>query len=497
MTSVSGYMEDDNTNQFRHVHSTANEVRGRPIPLILYERSIFGPYSVRGRRHLLFRVPNHHPIEEDEEELFKEPSKEDNDDDDVNTTNNTTDLTSPHTVAIPGPIDEISSNNDSRSAITANNNNNSSSNDNDGHKDNLPQCYNNVTNQLIKEISLFAEFSSVTRYHWSYFNLIPEDERRMATSNHSHLQFFERQRRLNNPSPGSSSISTISIAFSPDGRTFASTHGDHTVKITCCHTGRLIRVLEGHPRTPWTVKYHPIKNNIVASGCLGFQVRVWNWNMKKRTRPGTVNNHNTYHPTEDDPYSYHDGEGVLLNMIRLQYAIISLSFHTSGWILAVASGQTLHLWDYCDYAGRQRDQQRSNDNHAQNQHSSSTGQISTINSTTLTNTEVQQHNNHTNHDEQLNSSSIDNNNNNDTQQNYNQRTRAAINDWSRNEYYESRSVPTRQGNVTEIRYEHALRCVHFPPNGTTIMIGGVNPSDPTLLHNAHQRGGMAGGGMSF
>ena len=148
-----------------------------------------------------------------------------------------------------------------------------------------------------------------------------------------------------------------------------------------------------------------------------------------------------------------------------------------------------------DYASRQRDQQRSNDNHAQNQHSSSTCQISTTNNTTLTNTEAQQHNNHSNHNEQLNSSSI--NNNNDTQQNYNQRTRAVINDWSRNKYYESRSIPTRQGNVTEIRYEHALRCVHFPPNGTTIMIGGVNPSDPTLLHNAHQRGGMAGGGMSF
>ncbi|KAK1743747.1 WD40 repeat domain-containing protein, partial [Skeletonema marinoi] len=57
-------------------------------------------------------------------------------------------------------------------------------------------------------------------------------------------------------------------------------HGDHTVKITCAHTGKLLRQLEGHPRTPWTVKYHPTNYRIVASGCLGCQVRVWDWNFQ-------------------------------------------------------------------------------------------------------------------------------------------------------------------------------------------------------------------------
>jgi WD40 repeat protein len=81
-------------------------------------------------------------------------------------------------------------------------------------------------------------------------------------------------------SPSIPAVSTISLSFSPDGRTLASTHGDHTVKITSCHTGKLVRNLDGHPRTPWTVKYHPTDSNIVASGCLGFQVRVWDWNYR-------------------------------------------------------------------------------------------------------------------------------------------------------------------------------------------------------------------------
>ena len=77
------------------------------------------------------------------------------------------------------------------------------------------------------------------------------------------------------------SVSTISIAFSLDLRTVPSTHGDHTVKISCCYNGKLIHTLEGHPRTPWTVKYHPTNSRIVASGCLGFQVRVWDWNYQR------------------------------------------------------------------------------------------------------------------------------------------------------------------------------------------------------------------------
>jgi activator-of-BECN1-regulated-autophagy protein 1 len=68
--------------------------------------------------------------------------------------------------------------------------------------------------------------------------------------------------------------STIAIAMSCNGVTFATTHGDHTVKVFDFGSGQQIRNFSGHPRTPWTLKYHPTDPNIIASGCLGFQVRL-------------------------------------------------------------------------------------------------------------------------------------------------------------------------------------------------------------------------------
>ena len=55
----------------------------------------------------------------------------------------------------------------------------------------------------------------------------------------------------------------------------ASTHGDHSVRVTDIATGKCLHTLRGHPRTPWSIAYHPSYSNIVASGCLGGQVRIW------------------------------------------------------------------------------------------------------------------------------------------------------------------------------------------------------------------------------
>ena len=101
--------------------------------------------------------------------------------------------------------------------------------------------------------------------------------------------------------------STIALAFSKCVDTItgtillATTHGDHTVKIhdTCgisnhqsssssssssSHSNngyKLLRTLVGHPRTPWAVEFHPSDSSIVASGCLGKEVRIWNWREEK------------------------------------------------------------------------------------------------------------------------------------------------------------------------------------------------------------------------
>jgi WD40 repeat protein len=123
-------------------------------------------------------------------------------------------------------------------------------------------------------------------------------------------------------------LSTIAVAVSPDGETIASTHGDHTVKIFKISTLKLIRSFHGHPRTPWTVKYNPVDSNVVASGCLGCDVRLWNIQ-----------------------------QGICLNTIRYENCIITLSFHPSGEFLMVSSGTNLHVWDWRE--GQAIDQSKS------------------------------------------------------------------------------------------------------------------------------------------
>ena len=231
--------------------------------------------------------------------------------------------------------------------------------------------------RISKEIRHFMEYVSAVSYHSAFLH---------------HLGGDDALDELGNRPASSRAVSTISVAFSPNGQTMASTHGDHTVKISCCTTGRLLQSLDGHPRTPWTVKYHPIDAHIVASGCLGHQVRVWNW-MEK----------------------------TCLQMVRLEFAIISLSFHPSGRLLAVANGTRLHFWG------------------------------------------------------------IDH---------------GTTRDIPANRPSALASVQNRSALLTEMDQRHMLRCVHFPPDGKSLIIGGVNPTseDP----RRRSRGGIGGGGgISF
>ncbi|CAN7091344.1 unnamed protein product [Brassica rapa subsp. narinosa] len=116
---------------------------------------------------------------------------------------------------------------------------------------------------------------------------------------------------------GVSPKSTIAAAFSSDGKTLASTHGDHTVKIIDFQTGNCLRVLTGHHRTPWVVRFHPRDSEIVASGSLDQNVRVWN-------------------VTTSECIKSHD----------FRKPIASIAFHAEGELLAVASGHKLHMWHY-------------------------------------------------------------------------------------------------------------------------------------------------------
>ncbi|RUS83945.1 hypothetical protein EGW08_008300 [Elysia chlorotica] len=68
---------------------------------------------------------------------------------------------------------------------------------------------------------------------------------------------------------------TFLVDFSPNKRLAASTHGDHTVRVTDIISGKCTHILTGHPRTPWCLAFNPVSDDILASGCLGGEVRIW------------------------------------------------------------------------------------------------------------------------------------------------------------------------------------------------------------------------------
>jgi WD40 repeat protein len=73
----------------------------------------------------------------------------------------------------------------------------------------------------------------------------------------------------------------------------------------------------GHRRTPWTVKYNPSNADIVASGDLAYEIRIWSISS-----------------------------GTCMYSAFLEFAIISLSFHPLGQCLAIASGTQIFFWDF-------------------------------------------------------------------------------------------------------------------------------------------------------
>jgi len=109
--------------------------------------------------------------------------------------------------------------------------------------------------------------------------------------------------------------STIALAFSADGELFASTHGDHTVKVFDCSTWAHKCTLRGHDRTPWTVKFHPHYRWILATGSLDQTVRVWD---------------------------VQTGECLCRN--DFGFVVSCISFHSSGELLAVTAGKRISLW---------------------------------------------------------------------------------------------------------------------------------------------------------
>ncbi|XP_024085134.1 uncharacterized protein LOC106665611 isoform X2 [Cimex lectularius] len=111
--------------------------------------------------------------------------------------------------------------------------------------------------------------------------------------------------------------STFLMVFSADRKLIASTHGNRNVYISDLTTGKHIKTLTGHPRTPWCIAFHPNSNQILASGCLGGQVRVWDL----------------------------QGESEIWTA-ESQTVIASLTFHPTDHVLVIASYNEVHFWDW-------------------------------------------------------------------------------------------------------------------------------------------------------
>lgn len=160
-------------------------------------------------------------------------------------------------------------------------------------------------------------------------------------------------------------------------------------------------------------------------------------------------------------------------MIRLEFAIISLSFHPSGKLLAIANGTRLHFWSIQPTTSQSHDRNSSVGIAA----SDSATQTSTTNRTDTNN---------------FSSNQINSNPLSQPDTGTPATTTGLI-------------VPptinrSSTAVLTELDQRHMLRCVHFPPNGTTLIIGGVNPQydDPRSRQQPPQRNRPLGAnGMSF
>lgn len=75
---------------------------------------------------------------------------------------------------------------------------------------------------------------------------------------------------------------------------------------------------DGHPRTPWCLAFHPSLTNILASGCLAGQVRVWD--LKSGDCEIWINSHD--------------------------HLIASLAFHPIDHVILIATYNELHFWDW-------------------------------------------------------------------------------------------------------------------------------------------------------
>ncbi|KAI5632233.1 hypothetical protein NE865_15040 [Phthorimaea operculella] len=147
--------------------------------------------------------------------------------------------------------------------------------------------------------------------------------------------------------------STFLMVFSPDGTKVASTHGNHNVYVSELASGKHVRILKGHPRTPWCIAFHPSHTQLIGSGCLGGQVRVWDISSGHPRTPWCI----AFHPSHTQLI----GSGCLGGQVRVwdissggsevwnvhkETVIASIAFHPREQLLVIATYNELYFWDW-------------------------------------------------------------------------------------------------------------------------------------------------------
>ena len=87
-------------------------------------------------------------------------------------------------------------------------------------------------------------------------------------------------RRTSPLHPRTGSWVTLTLDGRADGlprRRMVSSHKDHKIRVFDVSEGRCIARMEGHPRTPFCIKVHPQRPNVLASACYDGCVKVWVW----------------------------------------------------------------------------------------------------------------------------------------------------------------------------------------------------------------------------
>ena len=176
----------------------------------------------------------------------------------------------------------------------------------------LKQCEAGVNWQNVQVTTLFPHHSTI----WS-IAFSPDGQTFASGSEDETIKIWDvRTRKLLRTLSGHSGH-VWSIAISPSGQTLASSSGDKTIKIWNLQTGKLLHILTAHSRSVWSVAFSPNGQSLAAGNFDGI-ITVWHLGSKSLLHT----------------LSGHSGSNR------------SVTFSPDGHLLTSGSGKTIKIWNF-------------------------------------------------------------------------------------------------------------------------------------------------------